>query len=87
MAAGEVALGPVARYLGICAVLTERWDVAAAHFEEAIALSASVGARPLLAHTQADYGRMLLDRGDPRAGELLAAATASFRELGLTPRA
>jgi DNA-binding SARP family transcriptional activator len=83
MAAGEVALGPVARYLGICAATTGRWDEAAAHFEDALAMNAMLGARPLLAHAQHDYGRMLRARDDPRAAELLARAAASFRELGM----
>ena len=65
------------------AAATGRWDDAAAHFEDAIAMSASVGARPLLAHTQADYGRMLQARADPRAAELLDAAASTFRELGI----
>jgi Tetratricopeptide repeat len=83
MASGEVALGPVARYLGICAATTGRWDEAAAHFEDALAMNARLGARPLLAHTEHDYGRMLLARDDPRAAELLARAAASFRGLGM----
>jgi DNA-binding SARP family transcriptional activator len=87
MAAGEVALGAVARYLGILAATTGAWDEAAGHFEDAIAMNARLGARPLLAHTEYDYARMLLardqqgDRG--RAQELLAAAVSSFRELGM----
>ena len=87
MAAGEVALGPVARYLGICAATTGRWDEAASHFEDAIAMNARVGARPQLAHTRYDYGRMLLARDGPgdgtRAADLLAVAASSFRELGM----
>jgi tetratricopeptide (TPR) repeat protein len=87
MAAGEVALGPVARYLGILATTTSRWEEAARHFEEAIATNARVGARPLLAHTQDDYARMLLARGRPgdyeRALELLAEAVTTYQELGM----
>ena len=87
MASGEVALGPVARYLGILAATTSRWDEAAAHFEDAIAMNARIGARPLLAHTQHDYARMLLQRGQPgdreRARELVAEAIATYRELGM----
>jgi tetratricopeptide (TPR) repeat protein len=87
MAAGEVALGPVARYLGILAATTSRWDEAAAHFEDAIAMNARIGARPLLAHTQHDYARMLLQRGQPgdreRARELATEGIATYRELGM----
>ena len=62
MAAGEVALGPVARYLGILAGAAERWEDAAAHFEEALALNAKVGALPWSARTREDQARM---RGQP----------------------
>jgi DNA-binding SARP family transcriptional activator len=87
MAAGEAPLGPVARYLGILATTTSRWDEAARHFEDAIAINARVGARPWLAHTQDDYARMLLKRsqdGDhERARELLAEAVSTYRDLGM----
>jgi tetratricopeptide (TPR) repeat protein len=52
MAPGEVAIGSVARYLGILATTTGRWDAAAEHFEEAITLNERMGARPWLAHAQ-----------------------------------
>ncbi len=88
MAAGEVALGPVARYLGILATTTGRRDEAATHFEDAIAINARVGARPWLAHTQYDYARMLLDATGPatasRALELLAEAISTFRDSAWT---
>jgi hypothetical protein len=87
MAAGEVALGPVARYLGILSTTTSRWEEAAGHFEDAIAMNARLGARPWLAHTQNDYARMLLARDAPgdmgRALELLAEAVTTYQELGM----
>jgi DNA-binding SARP family transcriptional activator len=87
MAAGEVALGPVARYLGILATETARWMEAARHFEDALAMNAKMGARPWLAHTMDDYGHMLLARDRPgdreRARELLAEAVSIYRELGM----
>ena len=86
MAAGEVALGPVARYLGILATTTSRWDEAAAHFEDAIAMNARMGARPWLAHTQHDYARMLLARDRPgdnaRARELVAEGGLDLSRAG-----
>lgn len=46
-----------------------------------------MGARPWLAHTQQDYGRMLLRRngqGDrERAEKLLSPAQATYHELGM----
>jgi tetratricopeptide (TPR) repeat protein len=89
MAAGEAALGPVARYLGILAVTNSRWDEASGHFEDAIAMNARLGARPWLAHSQHDYARMLLARNQPgdreRARELLAECVSTYRELGMEP--
>jgi hypothetical protein len=50
-----------------------------------------MNARPWLAHTQADYARMLCARDAPgdheRADELLRLARATYGELGLTSRA
>jgi hypothetical protein len=87
MAAGEAALGPVARYLGILAGTTSHWEEAAGHFEDAIAMNAGMGARPWLAHTQHDYARMLLARDRPgdgaRARELLDRAVSTYRQLGM----
>ena len=44
-----------------------------------------------LAHAQRDYAHTLIKRGDPasqeRADELLAAAAASYDELGMKPLA
>jgi DNA-binding SARP family transcriptional activator/tetratricopeptide (TPR) repeat protein len=84
----EIAIGSVARYLGILAATTERLDDAAGHFEEAIAMNERMGARPWLAHTQHDYARTLLIRraaGDAqRSAELLAAARRTAEELGMT---
>jgi len=46
-----------------------------------------IGARPWLGHTREDYARMLLTRGDAgdpeRACELLEAAVATYREVGM----
>ncbi len=48
---GAVAVGSVARYLGILATTTSRWEDAARHFEDALEMNARMGARPWLAHT------------------------------------
>jgi hypothetical protein len=67
--------------------MLERWDEAAAHFDEALAMNARMRALPWLAHTQRDYGRMLLARAEPgdrsRAEELLEAAEAIYAGLGM----
>jgi hypothetical protein len=69
--------------------LSERWDDAELHFEHALVANAKSGALPWLAHTRADYGRMLQTRGEDggRADELLAAARAAYRQLDMQPYA
>jgi tetratricopeptide (TPR) repeat protein len=79
--------GSVSRYLGLLATTTNRWEEAKLHFEDALAMNARIGARPWLAHTQHDYAQMLLARDGTddreRAQELLEAALATYRELGM----
>ena len=90
LAAGEVAVGPVERFLGILAAATDRPAEAAEHFENAIVMTARMDARPWLAHTQHDYARVLLARDEPgdaaAAAELLAESASTYRELGIAPR-
>ena len=66
----------------------ERWEDAEQHFEKALAMSARMGARPYLAHTQREYAEMLLARGEPadvdRAATLLREAVQAADELGMT---
>jgi class 3 adenylate cyclase len=79
--------GSVSRYLGALATTLERWDDAALHFEDALAMNARMEARTWLAHTQHQYAAMLLARNNSgdreRAIELLDAALATTRELGM----
>jgi hypothetical protein len=87
LASGEVAIGPVERFLGILAAANGRTEEAAGHFDNAIAITARMDARPWLAHSQHEYARMLLARGGPAdrdgAAELLTACVSTFRELGM----
>jgi hypothetical protein len=84
----KACYGPVSHYLGLLATLLARWDEAEPHFNDALALSAKMGARPWAAHTQHDYARMLLARRHPgdqeKAQALLALALATAQELGMT---
>jgi DNA-binding SARP family transcriptional activator len=77
--------GSVSRYLGLLAATMGRPQDAVTHFEDALTLNDSMGARPWLAHTQHDYARVLLARhrpGDPkRARQLLNEALSTYREL------
>ena len=59
----EIAIGAVARYLGLLATTRGRWADAERHLGAAIAINARTGARSWLAHSQRDLARMLLARG------------------------
>jgi tetratricopeptide (TPR) repeat protein len=79
--------GALSRYLGALATTLGRWDEAAQHFEDALAMNTCMEAWPWLAHTQYQYATMLLARdqsGDTeKARELLKAALVTARELGM----
>jgi len=87
-AGGAFWCGAAAHYLGTLASLLARWDVAAAHFEEALRAGAAAGAPLDIRHTQLAYVRMLLARGasgdDLKAERLLAELIAG---LHLVPAA
>jgi Bacterial transcriptional activator domain len=76
--------GSVSRYLGLLASTMKYWDDAERHFGVA---NERMGARPWLAHTREDYGRMLVERDGPgdreKGQELLDNALATYRELGM----
>jgi hypothetical protein len=78
MVGDVVCFGSASRSLGVLATTLWQWEDAGAHFETALATHAQVGASPWLAHTQANYGAMLVQRGESadrdRALALLDAA-------------
>ena len=77
--------GAASRYLGMLTATMERWEEAAQHFEDALAMNARMGARPWLAHTQHQYAVMLLARNQPgdrdKAMSLLQEALTTARAL------
>jgi class 3 adenylate cyclase len=79
--------GSVERFLGQLAGTLGRYDDAVRHFEAAIDFDRRLGARPLLARAQVEYGRMLLDRSAPgdreRALKLANQALGVSQELGM----
>ena len=83
----ELSLGSASRYLGLLASTLSRWAEAERHFDAAIEMNAQMGARPWSSHTQQDYARMLLVRGEPTdrepALELIAGALTTYLELGM----
>ncbi len=79
-----ICLGAVARYLALLACTLGRADDAERHFLHAIELHARMGARPFLARTQYEYGRMHARAGDQQAGApLLEHAETIAREIGM----
>jgi DNA-binding SARP family transcriptional activator len=84
----EISTGSAARYLGILAATTGRWEDAEAHFETALEANERIGARPWLALTRRDYAAMLRARGDPgddrRANVLARAANELADAVGMS---
>jgi DNA-binding winged helix-turn-helix (wHTH) protein len=81
-------VGPVAHYLGLLASTLGNDAASIEHFEAAAAVSARVGARPLLNRTYLELATLLLKRKDAasraRAVFLIEEGLASARELGMT---
>jgi tetratricopeptide (TPR) repeat protein len=75
-----VCLGSAAAYLGKLAATMGRPDLAAQHFERALAANAELQAPVCLARTQVDYARAVA--GTARADELLAAAAETAANVG-----
>lgn len=84
----EAIRGSVSRYVALLAAQLGLTDDADAHFRHALDINERIGLRPWLAFTQADYAHMLLAHGPEDDGaharELLAAADANCRSLGVT---
>jgi predicted ATPase len=83
-----VSAGSVSRSLGVLAAVMGHWREAERHFESALEMNKAMGARPWLAWTQHDYGRMLHERGRrgdvERASHLLDQALRTAQELEMT---
>jgi eukaryotic-like serine/threonine-protein kinase len=79
--------GLVSRHLGLLAATMSRWDEAARHFEDCLASCQRMGARPIEAYAQYEYGAMLLARGrsedHAKADTLLHWAVGTATELGM----
>jgi tetratricopeptide (TPR) repeat protein len=79
--------GAASRYLGQLAATMRRWHEGEAHFDQALAMNAAMGAKPWLARTQYHYAQMLLARRAPsdseRARMLLEDASTLARQLGM----
>jgi class 3 adenylate cyclase/tetratricopeptide (TPR) repeat protein/ABC-type lipoprotein export system ATPase subunit len=82
-----VCYGAASRYLGMLATTLGEFDKAQAHFEHALELNTAIGARPWLAHTKAEYARLLRRRRgkgvSERADALENEAWEIAAELGM----
>jgi AAA ATPase domain len=86
-APAQACWGPVDHYLGVLAVLGDRPDWAADHFEAALVAGARLGTPALLAETRFEFAKLLL-AGDQeerrhRAMALFDAAQRTAAALGL----
>jgi DNA-binding CsgD family transcriptional regulator len=78
--------GAADRYLGMLAATLGEFDRAEEHFEHALTLNETMGARTWLAHTLYEYGRMLIRRGGAsreRAPAILRRGAELASSIGL----
>ena len=91
LAPGAACSGSTARVLGRLSAALGQWDRAQRHFERALQRNRRLAAPQFIAHTQAQYGEMLLARGAAadrgRASDLIADAVATYRRLGMATAA
>ncbi|MET0513128.1 MAG: AAA family ATPase [Thermoleophilaceae bacterium] len=73
----EVAMASVPRYLGLLAAVSGREELAAEHFEAAVAVDTRIGARAFAALTLVDYAALAGDR------DMAARAADACAELGM----
>ena len=80
-------MGSVAQHVARLAAQLELHDEAEEHFRMAMEMNSRMGARPWLAHAQADCADLLLERAAPgdaaRARSLLQEARRTYEELGM----
>jgi DNA-binding CsgD family transcriptional regulator/tetratricopeptide (TPR) repeat protein len=76
--------GAADRYLGSLAATLGEWELAERHFDQALTLNRSIGARTWIAHTAFAYARMLISAGRRRAAApFLAEAHTAATEIGM----
>ncbi|MGH2887599.1 MAG: hypothetical protein ACRDPA_33690, partial [Solirubrobacteraceae bacterium] len=69
---GVACYGSADRYLGMLATTLGEWERATQHYEDAIDLNRQMGTTTWLAHTEYEYARMLLARGNEKAERIAA---------------
>lgn len=78
-----VAYGPASHYLGLLAATKGNTDLAAHHYEEALAICTRTGMAQARARTLAAYAELLLDEEPERARALLKECIGICGSLGL----
>ncbi|MGY1603316.1 ATP-binding protein [Geodermatophilus sp. SYSU D00815] len=85
--AGVYCCGSLEVLLGRLAAVRGEWEVAVAHFAEALAVDTRTGARPAAVNDRVGLAGALLERGRaadlPRVRELARTALAEARRLGM----
>ncbi|MEA2310164.1 MAG: hypothetical protein QOE28_132, partial [Solirubrobacteraceae bacterium] len=82
--AGAIGVLPLALfYAGVGALSTERWNEAAAYFEESLRLARETGLRVDGVHALAGMARLEARRGEAAAAGHAATALALAREFGM----
>jgi hypothetical protein len=85
--AATICCGAVSRYLGMLAHVIGDLTAAEQHFEAALDIDERLQAWPWLAHTQHEFARMLLTRGQGadrgRSETLLTEAMVSAKRFGM----
>jgi DNA-binding CsgD family transcriptional regulator len=83
-----VCYGAAAHYLAMLAATMEDLEQSELYFQQAIEMNEKLGAFPYVGHSQFEYARMLLARGNTsdrrRAQALLRQAESTFGQLGMT---
>ena len=77
---GVACYGAADRYLGMLAATLGDTDGAVSHFEAALHLNREMGASTWLAHTDYEYGRLLVSGRDPERGAQLLTEAALLAE-------
>lgn len=81
---GVACYGATDRYLGMLAATSGENELAEHHFEAALTANLEMGATTWLAHTEYEFGRMLLRSGkNDRAAPLLSGALAHAEQVGM----
>jgi len=75
--------GPVSYFLGLLAAFMDRTDEAGRHFDVALKIAGSMGARPMIARAQFEVAKLFAEREPERAKTIATDALSTADELGM----